>query len=336
MQAASESGGAKPAIIPTSVLKAHDMTEEEFGTPSRIPTEPQPFSLDLDQLGLASKKEGSKAKLRNQSLYIKFDPLVGSSPSPPASPPKNKELPITMAEDLGNSNISSKVPTLQSNDGKQAIYTEEQKNDLIAEAMAQAEEEAMIVQMETEELRKKLAAEHEQNLQLTAVMEEYSSEITRLMAAKSKEGEADLEKMKAVEDERDQIQQDLEKTETAFADLHAKYTKVKEVVENYKANEKILKDALTKSQEAHLTSEDRYDKLRVHAEEKILEANKEIAAVREQYESQITALKMKVKTGEREVSSLKRQCETKDTDNEELTNICDELVKKLEAMGHSA
>lgn len=72
------------------------------------------------------------------------------------------------------------------------------------------------------------------------------------MAAKSKEGEADLEKMKAVEDERDQIQQDLEKTETAFADLHAKYTKVKEVVENYKANEKILKDALTKSQEAHL------------------------------------------------------------------------------------
>lgn len=59
------------------------------------------------------------------------------------------------------------------------------------------------------------------------------------------------------------------------------------------------------------TSEDRYDKLRVHAEEKILEANKEIAAVREQYESQITALKMKVKTGEREVSSLKRQCETK-------------------------
>ena len=56
---------------------------------------------------------------------------------------------------------------------------------------------------------------------------------------------AELTRLQA---ERDQVQEDLEKTETAFADLHSKYGKVKEVVENFKKNDAILKDALAQSQ----------------------------------------------------------------------------------------
>jgi chromosome segregation ATPase len=115
-----------------------------------------------------------------------------------------------------------------------------------------------------------------------------------------------------------------------------RYTKVKEVVENFKKNEAILKEALIQAQEATKTAESRYDALRMHAEGKIAEANAEIAQVRESNQTQIVALTMKVKTAEREVASAKRQIEAKDTDNAELSQICDELVRKLERGGESA
>lgn len=111
--------------------------------------------------------------------------------------------------------------------------------------------------------------------------------------------------------EKEQVERDLEKTETAFSDLHAKYVKVKEVLENYKKNEATLKDALQKGQLAVNVSESRYAKLRAHAEEKIEEANKEIAGVRDQYASKITALEMKVKAQDREILSLKREVDIK-------------------------
>jgi hypothetical protein len=55
-----------------------------------------------------------------------------------------------------------------------------------------------------------------------------------------------------------QVERDLEKTETAFADLHAKYQKAKQVVENYKMNEATLKDAVEKGQLAVNVAEGRY------------------------------------------------------------------------------
>jgi hypothetical protein len=47
------------------------------------------------------------------------------------------------------------------------MYTEAEKIAAVREAMQQAEEEAAIVQMESEELRSQLAAEREQNAQVS-------------------------------------------------------------------------------------------------------------------------------------------------------------------------
>jgi hypothetical protein len=173
------------------------------------------FSL-FDKAG-GNPSAAQASKLRNQSLYVKFDPLVDG--------------PGAAAEEGGGGG-----------------YNEAQKDQLVAQAVAQAEEEASIVQMESEELRKDLDTEREQNSQLTAVMEEYSAEITRLMANKATAGDGETAKIASLKVEKEQVQDDLEKTETAFADLHSKYTKVKEVVENYKKNEGILKAALLTSQ----------------------------------------------------------------------------------------
>ncbi len=85
-------------------------------------------------------------------------------------------------------------------------------------------------------------------------------------------------------------------------------------------------------------------------------ANAEIATVREQNKSQLQLLTIKAKKGEAEVESLRRQLEIKvrplghggggagamcsrrgrraaaqEADNRELTSICDDLVKQLDA-----
>lgn len=50
--------------------------------------------------------------------------------------------------------------------------------------------------METEDLRRQLATEREQNTQMTAVMEEYSAEITNLMKSKTSAMEGDSAKVR--------------------------------------------------------------------------------------------------------------------------------------------
>merc|ERR1740117_1380804 len=97
------------------------------------------------------------SKLRNQSLYAKFDPLVGNSPSPqtPVSAEVRRQtLANTMMNEAGGGgkllDLGSPMGTpTPANAGKGQLYTEADKNEMISQAIAQAEEEAMIVQMET-------------------------------------------------------------------------------------------------------------------------------------------------------------------------------------------
>eukprot|EP00052_Salpingoeca_macrocollata_P009107 m.71995 g.71995 ORF g.71995 m.71995 type:complete len:137 (-) comp16934_c0_seq2:30-440(-) len=129
----------------------------------------------------------------------------------------------------------------------------------------------------------------------------------------------------------EQIEADLERTESAFADLLHKYEKSKEIVATMRKNEAALKSACEQAQQALKQSEERYGKLKEHAEKKIMEANEEIAKVREDNKAQIMLMTTKMKKAESETAQLQRQLEAKEKDNEELTAICNDLVKQLES-----
>lgn len=189
------------------------------------------------------------------------------------------------------------------------LYSEADVQQKIADALKQAHQEAMIVQMETEELQKKLEAEMQNNKEMTTVVEEYSRALSDMIAQQNKTG-AD-EAMANLKREKEQTEDDLRKTETAFSDLHAKYSKSKELMDNYRLNEQKLKETLISAQEALQASEKRYETLKGHAEAKISEANVEIANVREQYKTQINLLTVKAKKAESEIVSVRKQLEIK-------------------------
>ncbi|KAI8835791.1 transforming acidic coiled-coil-containing protein-domain containing protein [Chytriomyces cf. hyalinus JEL632] len=76
--------------------------------------------------------------------------------------------------------------------------------------------------------------------------------------------------------------------------------------------------------------EDRYQVLKAHAEEKLQEANIEIARVRAGLEKEIASLRVKISRSELHMASLEKNVESKAAENAELTKICDDLLMQIE------
>ena len=74
---------------------------------------------------------------------------------------------------------------------------------------------------------------------------------------------------------------------------------------------------------------EKYTTLKKHAEEKIDLANKTIGDERKTAEAEQTRLKASVRLLEIKVAKLEKLVEDKTKENEELTNICDELMSKI-------
>ena len=86
-------------------------------------------------------------------------------------------------------------------------------------------------------------------------------------------GKADVQRMVA---EKEQAVEDLQNVEAAFADVHRKYERTKQVVEGFKKNEEQLKAYVEENQSKLSKQDQKYQMLKDHAEEKLEEANREI------------------------------------------------------------
>merc|ERR1712179_579936 len=137
-----------------------------------------------------------------------------------------------------------------------------------------------------------------------------------------------IERGKA-EEERNQILGDLQDVKRAFKDLHKKYERTKEVINALKSNEDNLKASVTNLSTRFKKGEERYDLLKTHAETKLEEANKKLGEVKHSKAAEIAKLTALLRKAEMGVSSLEKQVDQKNRENQELTTICDELIAKV-------
>lgn len=190
-------------------------------------------------------------------------------------------------------------------------------------ARKQAEMDALNAQLAEE--RKTVAEERRNTAEMKVVVEQFEQAMMAMVGdSKASKASASLEA------EKNQLAVDLAKTEQAFADLHHKYEKLKEVAGNLRRNEETLKAAVEGAQGALRKAEERYELLKAHAEKKIEGANTEIASVREQYRNEMKVLTAKMKLVEAELTQTQRKLAAKEQDNKELTAICDDMLKQLE------
>merc|ERR1712141_918080 len=153
--------------------------------------------------------------------------------------------------------------------------------------------------------------------------------ISELIAEKEKERERfELEKSR-LEEENIQATQDLQNVEAAFADVHRKYERTKSVVEGFKQNEDTLKSCLDECTTKLHKQDEKYERLKSHAEDTLEKANKEIDSLSRSQDAEIARLTAMLKKTEMKATSLERSVEQKVKENDELTQICDELIAKV-------
>ncbi|TSM12552.1 Transforming acidic coiled-coil-containing protein 1 [Bagarius yarrelli] len=129
--------------------------------------------------------------------------------------------------------------------------------------------------------------------------------------------------------ERDQALADLNSVERSLSDLFRRYENMKTVLEGFKKNEEALKKCAQEYLVRIKQEEQRYNTLKIHAEEKLDKANEEIAQVRGRANAECVALNASLRKEQMKVESLEKALEQKNQEIEELTKICDELIAKL-------
>ena len=129
--------------------------------------------------------------------------------------------------------------------------------------------------------------------------------------------------------EREQLQTDLNKAESGLVDAYKRIERLKSVLDKYKNQENTMKVTLYDQQQKVNKSEERYKKLKRQALEKVEAANVEISRIQKDKSAQLEALQEELQRCRNRNMSLERELEQKSDTNKELSQICDELIKKV-------
>ncbi|XP_021348617.1 transforming acidic coiled-coil-containing protein 1-like isoform X2 [Mizuhopecten yessoensis] len=167
------------------------------------------------------------------------------------------------------------------------------------------------------------------NHDMRCVVTEFEKTIAQLQAEKEKSCTESQQSMEDIVKERDQALEDLQSVEMAFSDLHRRYEKTKGVVEGFKKNEEVLKKCVQDYQSKLKKSEDKLQDVLQQAEHKLDRANQEIEKVRKTTIADVARLEAAMRKSDLRVQGLEKTLEQKIQENQELTEICDELIAKV-------
>ncbi|XP_054252588.1 transforming acidic coiled-coil-containing protein 1 [Indicator indicator] len=190
-------------------------------------------------------------------------------------------------------------------------------------------EEIITKEIEANEWKKKYEESRQEVLEMRKIVAEYEKTIAQMIEDEQRTNMTSQKNLQQLTMEKDQALADLNSVERSLSDLFRRYENLKGVLEGFKKNEEALKkcaqDYLTRVKQ----EEQRYQALKVHAEEKLDKANEEIAQVRAKAKAESAALHAGLRKEQMKVESLERALQQKNQEIEELTKICDELIAKL-------
>ncbi|XP_055978001.1 transforming acidic coiled-coil-containing protein 3 [Sorex fumeus] len=309
--------------------------DEQF----RNPAEVLGTCAELDYLEQFGASSLQVSTLRKQSLYLKFDPLLESPqrPAPPGPAPCTSAQETLLPAPTSQSPSETELMTfdlLGTLDapmpgllpcvpcGPIVDVLQYSQKDLDA-AVAAIQREKQELSSQCQELKAKLS-------EMGIIMGEFEAIAYQAMEEVQKQEAACKADMQKVLQEKEQLAADLRSMEQSFFDLLRRFEKQKEAIEGYRTNEALLKKCV-EDHMARLEQEgQRYQALKVQAEEKLRLANEEIATVSNKALAEAFAVQASLRKEQMRVQSLERVVEQKTRENEELSRICDDLIFKME------
>ncbi|NXT69026.1 TACC3 protein, partial [Chaetops frenatus] len=184
-------------------------------------------------------------------------------------------------------------------------------------------------ELEVQEWNKKYNKLHMEYKEMGKIVAEFEQTITQIMEDAQKQKEISRKEIQKLMEEKQQAISDLNSMEKSFSELFKRLEKQKDALEGYHRNEEVLKKCAEDYLARIKKEEQRYQALKAHAEEKLQQANEEIAQVRSKAKSETAALQATLRKEQMRIQSLERSLEQKTKENDELMKICDDLILKM-------
>ncbi|XP_019660702.1 transforming acidic coiled-coil-containing protein 2 isoform X6 [Ailuropoda melanoleuca] len=196
-------------------------------------------------------------------------------------------------------------------------------------ALRIARAEIITKEREVSEWKDKYEESRREVMEMRKIVAEYEKTIAQMIEDEQREKSVSHQTVQQLVLEKEQALADLNSVEKSLADLFRRYEKMKEVLEGFRKNEEVLKKCAQEYLSRVKKEEQRYQALKVHAEEKLDRANAEIAQVRGKAQQEQAAYQASLRKEQLRVDALERTLEQKNKEIEELTKICDELIAKM-------
>ncbi|XP_041089397.1 transforming acidic coiled-coil-containing protein 1-like isoform X1 [Polyodon spathula] len=190
-------------------------------------------------------------------------------------------------------------------------------------------EEIISKEIETNEWKRKYEESRQEVFEMRKIVAEYEKTISQMIEDEQRTAMSSQQGLQQLTLEKEQAISDLNSVERSLSELFRRYENMKGVLEGYKKNEEVLKRCAQEYLARVKQEEQRYQTLKIHAEEKLDKANEDIAQVRSKANSEAAAFHASLRKEQMKVDSLERALQQKNQEIEELTKICDELIAKL-------
>ncbi|XP_041742033.2 transforming acidic coiled-coil-containing protein 1-like [Coregonus clupeaformis] len=188
-----------------------------------------------------------------------------------------------------------------------------------------------IITKETEasDWRRKYEDSRQEVMEMRKIVAEYEKTIAQMIEDEQCNTMSSQKSLQAVSMEKESALTDLNSVERSLSDMFRRYENMKSTLDGFKKNEEVLKKCAQEYLARVKQEEQRYQTLKLHAEEKLDKANENIAQVRSKASSESVALTASLRKEQMKVESLEKALQQKTEEIEELTKICDELIAKM-------
>ncbi|XP_041865858.1 uncharacterized protein tacc2 isoform X3 [Melanotaenia boesemani] len=292
----------------------------QYLEPDLAETNPTAFAQKLQE-------ELVLAALRLEALQVAKN--ISQCPSLSTVTPQHRDMPSSVESVVTKNSLYARTTTTSSS------YIEGESPHLprdLDHSLGIAREEIVTKEKEVLEWQRKYEDSRQEVVEMRRIVAEYEKTIAQMIGMPEddqKEKSLSHHTIQQLIIEKDQALADLNSVEKSLADLFRRYEKMKDVLEGFRKNEEVLKKCAQEYLSRVRKEEQRYQALKIHAEEKLDKANAEIAQVRGKAKQEQAAYQASLRKEQMKVDSLERTLEQKNKEIEELTKICDELIAKM-------
>uniref|UniRef100_A0A672TRP8 Transforming acidic coiled-coil containing protein 2 n=2 Tax=Strigops habroptila TaxID=2489341 RepID=A0A672TRP8_STRHB len=226
---------------------------------------------------------------------------------------------------ISKSALYSRISTADAESTTGLLYPQQDLDSALRLARA----EIVAKEREVSEWKDKYEESRREVMEMRKIVSEYEKTIAQMIEDEQREKSVSHHTVQQLIVEKEQALADLNSVEKSLADLFRRYEKMKEVLEGFRKNEEVLKKCAQEYLSRVKKEEQRYQALKIHAEEKLDRANAEIAQVRGKAQQEQAAYQASLRKEQLKVDALERTLEQKNKEIEELTKICDELIAKM-------